>query len=170
MPLDWAADLFKTLIGTAAVFSANWIRKKFKPTMKHLKRISEVSDRVDGLETKVMMIEGRQHALMYIDPRPIFVLNSKNEVKSVNPAWLEMTGMQTEKDALGFGYLRAIPEEDRDMMMEQAETFLEHPGAFSGEVKFKNVKTGTIIITYCRSEIVLNKELVVETIGILKQI
>jgi len=163
-------SIFEALIIGFLLWAANEIYKKLKPFRKWVTNIVSVSDRVDKMEEKVVVVEGRQMALMYCDPKPIFLLNEKNEVKFVNPAWLEMTGMENEKSAMGFGYLRAIPEEDRDTMMEHSETFLKHPGSFAGEVTFRHVKTGAEILCYCRSEIVNSKERLVETVGILKPV
>lgn len=167
MAWDWAIDTFKTLIGAAIIYVANWLREKFKPTLKHLKRINEVSDRVDVMESDLLVMKSRQMALIDVDHRPIFIMNSKNEVVKVNSAWLEMTGMKTEKEALGFGYLQAIPEEDREMIQERSDFFLEHPSPYSGEVRFKNVHTKEIIIAYCRSEFFNKDQKLYETIGML---
>lgn len=170
MGWEVGADTFKGLILATLLFIGGYIRKKLRPTVKLIKRILDVSDRVDKMESEVMIVKGRQMALMYCDPKPMFLLNEKNEVKWVNPAWLELTGIASERDAMGFGYLRAIPEEDLEKMTEQSEVFKNHPGSFAGEVRFKNVKTGVVTNTFCRSEIVNVNERLVETVGILKPI
>jgi PAS domain-containing protein len=170
MPLElFAVDIFKALLLPALLFTANWIRKKFKPTFKHIKRITEVSDRVDKIEKDLDLVKKRQTALIEVDNRPIFILNGKGEVIKVNSAWLDMTEMKSEKEALGFGYLQAIPEDDREMMVERNELFVEHPSVFSGEIRFLKVKSKQIITAYCRSEPIKNGEILIETIGILDE-
>ena len=172
--IKWILDHKEDLgwAGAAIVgFWKSWvfIAKKIKPVVRLAKRVAVVSDRVDELENKVEIVEKRQFALIYVDTRPIFIMNKKNEVTHVNTAWLEMTEMQSEREALGFGYLQAIPEEDKEMMMDRSEIFLEHPSAFSGNVRFKKVKTGKIITVHCRSELINQNEMLYETVGILKE-
>jgi len=144
-----------------------FVSKKLTPFIKQFKRVAVVSGRVDKIEKELDIVTKRQFALIYVDTRPIFILNKKGEVIHVNAAWLEMTEMQNERDALGFGYMQAIPDADKEMMMDRSEMFLEHPGSFSGEVRFQKIRSKQIITTYCRSEVIKNNETLYETIGIL---
>lgn len=170
MQLELAMKIFEALIIAALLFIGEWLRKKFKPTVKAIKRMSEVSDRVDDLEEKVIMLNGRQHSLIYIDPQPIFIFNEKAEVKSVNPAFLEMTGFTNEKEALGVGFLKAIPKENRQETLSQIDDFVKHGGTFASEIILQNIDTKEIIKTYCRIESIKNKEVIIEAVGTLKQI
>lgn len=170
--LDWILKHKEDLgwLGAALLgFWKGWkfVSKKINPFIKQFKRVAEVSGRVDEIERELDIVTQRQFALIYVDTRPIFILNKKGEVSHVNAAWLEMTEMQNERDALGFGYMQAIPEEDRDDMMGKSEMFTQHPGSFAGEIRFKKVKSKQIITTYCRSEVIKNDETLYETIGII---
>lgn len=170
--LKWILDHKEDLgwLGAALLgFWRGWkfVSKKLNPFIKEIKRVAGASDRVDKLESELDIVTKRQFALIYIDTRPIFIINKKGEVSHVNAAWLEMTEMQSERDALGFGYMQAIPEEDKEMMIDRSEMFLDHPGSFSGEVRFQKVRSRQIITTYCRSEIIKDNETLYETIGIL---
>ena len=69
------------------------------------------------------------------------------------------------KDAANFGYIRAIYPNDRASMAVEREDIINHPVPFYGQVRFKNVVTGAIIITMCRTELIYNENELVETIG-----
>ena len=168
----WLLDHKEDLGWAGAALLATWkfwrlVAKKVSPLIKEIRKIAGVSDRMDAIEKKTDLIEKRQMALISVDNRPIFILNEKNELKSANEAWLEMTEMTNEKDALGFGYLQVIPEDDRDMIIKRSELFLKHHTSFAGNVRFIKLRSKKIFTAYCRTDIIKDNEILVETIGIL---
>lgn len=169
MKWDWAVDTFKALLAAAAMWIANWLRKNAIPYMKELQRYKTLLDRVERLEIELSIEKSKGMAGLYVDPAPVFITNMKGEVIFVNPAWLEMTGLPSEKDAIGFGFMKVIPQEDREALEYQAELLMQHPGTWVGTVRFKHWKSKQIINTTCVTEVVHDRDgRFIETVGKLK--
>jgi PAS domain-containing protein len=158
MAWDWKEDSFKGAIGIVVAWAGAYTAKRFRPSIKYVKAWFKMKDSVTKLEYNHAILNNSFKALLQIDRHPIFIVNNKNEVVFVNAAWMEMTGMRDSKDALGFGWLQAIPEKDRDRILEQGERIQEHPSNFAGHVEFQNVQTGTPTNTWCRSVPVFDDE------------
>lgn len=166
MPTAAMSEIVVALITTAILFIFGYMRKKAVPVHTAFKRILSVPDRVDAVEKNVEHIKKRQLALIDLDPNPILIMNGEGEVTRVNSAFLEMTEMGSDKEALGFGYLQAIPEKERDNVRERMELFVEHPSqSFSGEMKFWKIKTKTEVLAYFRSESINKDEKLYEIIS-----
>ncbi len=163
----WDAETtFKTLIGLALAASAKYLFTKIKPGYIAIKKWLKVAEKVDELHKEAATLKSAQLAMHHINKDPIFLTNPKGEVTFVNAAWLNMTGIGDSRDAIGFGYLRAIPHEDLEYIKRQSDTLQEHPSPFSGKIRFKHIHTGDIYVTDCRSELIFNHEQKhVETIG-----
>jgi len=163
--MDWKEKgLEAAYLGVIAFFGSLFVRK-VKPVWRELKRMSRLTDTVDELNKKADIAEKRLRAVLYSSSDPIFINNTEGEVVFVNPAWLAMTGMRTEKDAYGYGYMAVIPEEDREEMEINNKRLLKHPSSFEGVVRFQHFVTKEIILTTCRSEPVEYEGELVETIG-----
>lgn len=166
--MDWTkidiADIAKVAIIGVGGWAANIVRKKAWPFIKSLVKFGNVVERQDNLEKQFKIKQSRNRAILHIDKHPIFITDNKGEVTYVNPAWVEMTGMD-ERDALGKGYLQAIPDEDIDSMEAKSERMIKHPSSLYDEVVFIHVRTKQIIKTMCRSEPVYQDESHKETIG-----
>lgn len=163
--MDWKEKGTETIfVGVIAFFGSIFV-KKIKPMWKELRRISKLTDGVDDLVKKSDIAEKRLRAVLYSSSDPIFINNNEGEVVFVNPAWLALTGMKTEKDAYGFGYMAVIPEDDRDDRERDNKRLVDHPSSFEGEIRFQHFITKEIIVTMCRSEPVEYDGELVETIG-----
>ena len=156
--IDWASDTFKALIAAAALWLASYIRKKIVPVFKALLRIAQVVERVDEIENDVWIVKSKQRAIMATDPNPTYITDCNSDLIYANPAWAEMAGFNSVEDAYGKGYLRAIPNEDVEPLEQMAERQVKHPFSFEGHIRFKNIRTGEIVNTICRSELVFNKD------------
>ena len=138
------------------------IYKSFKNLFKRLKRIEDIED----IETRIEIIENTFIALYDISIDPMFKTNNNGEVTYVNVAWLDMTGITDSKNAYGFGYMAAIPEEDIAKISRLNEQYTSHPSTYIGNIRFKNVTTGSIIEANCKSTVIYDfKNNITETIG-----
>ena len=158
MDFSWQEEVFKGAIGIVLAWGGIYVGKRIKPLFRYVKNWIRVKRIAEKLETDSSVQQNTLRALLNIDKHPIFITNNEAEVEWVNRAWLEMTGIGTMDDALGFGFLSAIPVEDRDIVLEQGERIKNHPSNFVGEVRFRNVKSGKIINTWCISEVVYDHE------------
>lgn len=163
--MDWREKGIEAIYLGVIAFLGSAFVKRFKPSLKGAKRMYGVIDEVDVLKKEVGVLKDLIQKILYTAPDPIFKVNNKGEVIFVNPAWLQMTGVRTEKDAFGFGFMKAIPEDDRDAMVDQSEMLTKHPSAFEGEIRFQHLVTDDIILTICRSEPVFYNGEHIETIG-----
>lgn len=166
LEMDWQERFETAFVGVLGLIGL-WLVKKSKPLYNMAKRVYGLMQELDILKKDVGIVKDRQLKVLYTSSHPVFIVNPKGEVIFVNPAWLEMTGIRTEKDAFGFGFLKVIPEKNREAMIEQNELLSKHPSAFEGEVEFQNLITDEIILTICRSEPVFYNGEHIETIGIL---
>lgn len=163
--MEWKEKATDILFVGVSGLVGGWIVKKFWPSVKNAKRMYGLLTELDWLKKEVVVMKERQFKILYTAPDPIFICNPKGEVTFVNPAWLQMTGIRTEKDALGFGFMKAIPEEDRDNLLEESERLVEHPGSYEGIVRFQHIGTTDIVTTMCRSEPYYYNGEHIETIG-----
>lgn len=128
--------------------------------------IKQNSKKIADLENDIYIANAKQMALVYCAPDAVFVNNNKGEVIFVNPAWLDLTGMPTAKDAYVYGYMRVIHKENIDWVKENNKSLAEHPSSFDNYIIFQHYKTRAKITTLCRSEPIFdNKGVVQETIG-----
>lgn len=166
MSWEWKEDTFKGLIAIILGWGGAYLGKKTKLIYSHFRDLMQVNSKVTELETEFSILQDRQRGLMRTDPIPIYITNEKGEVTFVNAAWMEMTGFRDSEDVKGYGFMRCIPDEDVAKTKERGEMLRDHPSTFFGEVRFKNVQTGNLIITNCMRELVFNdKGCLVETIG-----
>jgi len=168
--MEWKEKGIETIFGGVILFLGSFFVKRARPFWKELKRMSLLTDKVDALAKQADIAEKRLRAVLYTSSEPSFICNEKGEIIFVNPAWLRMTGMRTEKDAFGFGYLAVIPDEDIEMMVRENERFLKHPFSFEDEVRYLHFVTKKIIITRVRSEPVMYGGILFETIGTITEI
>ena len=95
-----------------------------------------------------------REASLYIDPQPIFKTNEVGKVTFVNAAWLEMVGCTDEEEMLGMGWMAAVPEESRDLAEKTSERFKNSPSPFHGGFVYKHLKTGVLIKTNVRTQLI----------------
>lgn len=161
MEWDWRIDAFKILIAGTIGWGGKVIVKKFKPTVASLRKLGKI----DELVTDVEIIKSKQIAGFQIDSDPIFITDPEGKITYINTAYMQMVGFSDLKEAHGFGYMRAIPDEDKEMMEQRGELLEEHPAPFRGAVRFQNVNTGVIINTICKMDLVYDKDRFIGTIG-----
>ncbi len=152
MSSEIGQETFKALLILAAGWIGRTIWKSIFPFIIIARKFIKIVDRVDVLEIKVSVIDARQFALIKSDPNPVFITDSKGALIYANMSWVSMTGFSDVEHALGKGWAQAIPEEDIEMLEKLSERYEGHPSSFEGVVRFKNLKTGDIIKTMCRSE------------------
>lgn len=133
-------------------------KKLYKPVKKLISNIE-----------KIDYLSGKVDGSLYINPHPIFISNEKNEVTFVNAAWLEMTEMTDAKQALGMGWMSAIPDEDKERMEEIVDRYTKYPSEFKGIVTFKGLVTGKIVKANCRTNLIRDEENnIIMTFGLLQ--
>ena len=169
--MEWKREWNEKIFVGVITFLGGIFVKKARPTWNQLKRLANSSDDIDRIRREILELKKnneltneRLEKLMYTSENPIFITNNEGEVISVNLAYLEMTGIRTYKDALGIGYMQAIPHSNRDYMKEQMELFAEHPSSFIDQLVFQHISNGNIIVTKCRSEPILFDDELFETI------
>ena len=168
--MEWKEKGIETIFGGVILFLGSFFVKRARPFWKELKRMSLLTDKVDALTKQAEIQDMRLRAVLYTRKEPVFICNDRGEVTFVNPPFLELTGLRTEKDAFGFGYLAVIPDEDIEMMVRENERFLKHPFSFEDEVRYLHFVTKKIIITRVRSEPVMYGGILFETIGTITEI
>lgn len=152
-------------LGTCGGYIFKQIAPGYKSWKKFLKKLHRVED-LDLMETRLEILENTFVAWYDILEDPIYKTSPSGEVTYVNAAWLEMTGITDSKNAFGFGYMAAIPDEDFAKIERLHDLHQAHPSSFRGNVRFKNVQTGEIITTRCKAALVYDfKDNLIETIG-----
>jgi len=166
--MDWKEKGTETVFVGIIAFLGSIFVKKFRPAWKEIKRIAALADTVDELKKEAAISKAREIAIFDTETDPIFILNEKGEVKYVNTAWLQMTGMRTQTDAYGMGYMRVIPEKDRERISEQNEMLNKHPSSSEDSMVFEHFVTKEHILTIYRSQPVFYNGTLVETVGRIK--
>lgn len=168
MSWDWVIDTAKGLIALIIAWAANYLRKQAKPIVLAVKKIGNIVKIVNTLESKQAILASEQLAFYHISKNPIYIIDNTGGVTYVNPAWVAMAGFRDDRDAHGYGYMRAVHPEDRDEIERQRALLEKKQSSFQGRVRFKNLQTTKTIIADCISELVYNdKGEVIKTIGTL---
>ena len=130
---------------------------------------SSLDDKLNVIINTQELMREKQKALMYSDLTPMFTLDANENLTFVNAAWLKLTGFNNPEDAYGIGWLRAIPEDERKKLMDIREQQRQSPFAFYDTVIFKNIMTGELVKTTCKTTLVKDaKGQVIEKIGSLQ--
>lgn len=161
MGWDWAVDTFKGLIAIAVAWLANYLRKQAKPSLLAVRKMSNIVKIIQDIEKQQAINASKFSALIHISRQPVYIIDTTGAVTYVNQAWVDLTGFKDDKDAYGFGYLRAVHSDDR-------KEIERHSSSFNGLVRFRNLKTDQVIICDCVSETFCDdKGKVAGTIGTL---
>ena len=163
--MEWKEKGLEAIFAAAIAFVGAIFVKKAKPAWNELRRLTRLTDNVDELNRNVGINDALVRSILHTASDAIFISNTKGEVIFVNMAYLQLTGMRTQKDAYGFGFLQVIPEDDREDILEQGERLAKHPSSFEDIVRFEHFITKEIITTLCRSEPLFYKGELVETLG-----
>jgi len=157
----WIIDGFKALIGIMLLWVGKWLKKNSSPYLKSVKSFFKMDVRLIELELKIKQIEetkiintNRSFAFLRTLVIPYFITDGEGNLTFANDAWLKMTGFNDLGDALGGGYLQAIPKENRKAMMEERDDFFKHPAPYQAIVYFENIQTQNLVKTSCRSDLV----------------
>ena len=165
MAWDWA-DTFKGLIATAIGAVATLSYKRLKPTYYLIRKYLSLVSRTEKLANDVSILQAQKVALFHTDRNPIVVKNSEGELIYCNPSFLDLTGLDNMEDALRFGFTQAIHPDDRERADRLREQQIHHPSQMYGTIKFKNIKSGSTVLTVYRTKLVHNyKGELIETIG-----
>lgn len=152
MGWDWAIDTFKGLIAVGVAWLASYLRKQAKPIFLAIKKLSNIVKILQKIEYEQAVLGSKFTALIHISRNPIYIINTSGGITYVNQAWVDLTGFKDDKDAYGFGYLRAVHPDDRAEIEKQRQMIEQHDSSFNGVVRFKNLKTDEIIICDCVSQ------------------
>ncbi len=163
--MEWKEKGLETIFGGVVLFLGSFFVKKAKPVWKELRRMSLLTNKVDELNKKAEITEKRLRALLAASSEPSFICNNEGEIIFVNAAWLEMTGMRKESDALGFGFLAVIPDDDIDDTIRDTKFFIDHPSSSELNVRYQHFVTKEIINTIVRAEPLKYDGELFETIG-----
>ena len=126
-------------------------------------------DAVKDILYNQSVYSSEREAALYIDPQPMFKTDNKGGVTFVNAAWLEMIGCDDENEVMGYSYLIAVPEESRDLVEKTSERFVRSPAPFHGDFTYKHLKTGELIKTNVRTQLIRDgKGTFVGTLGNVK--
>lgn len=168
MSWDWAIDAGKGLIALTLAWFANYLRKQAKPIVQAVKKIGNIVRIINTLEAKQSILASEMLAFYHVSKHPIYIIDKTGAVTYVNPAWVAMAGFRDDKDAHGYGYMRAVHPEDREEMEQQRLLMEKKQSSGNGTVRFKNIQTGVVVNMEYVSELVYNdKGEVVKIIGTL---
>ena len=127
---------------------------------------------VDGLKEVLYnqaIYSSEREAAMYIDPQPMFKTDLSGRLIFVNAAWLDMIGCGDEEEVMGFGYLVAVPDENKDLVEKTSRRFSESPAPFHGDFTYQHLKTKQLIYTNVRTQLIKDgKGNFIGTIGTVK--
>ena len=148
--MDWKEKFTEISFIGVVGFVASWLLKWGKKTIKdytsgasEIKNLSEVVRRLNEVEEFKL-------AMMHFNSNPMFIVDDDGSLEYVNPAWCEMTGFKNPDDALGMGYMRAIPERFKDEVIDMNEKAVRHPSTFEGEIIFQHLYDKHLEIkTFC---------------------
>lgn len=166
MEWDWKAEIYtagKWLGAFVVTWGFNQVRKKWKPFYANLKKFIRQTERVDALEiitkknaTEIEVINNTILGIFDLENYPIFINDNDGELVFVNSQWLKTLGFSDPNDALGSGFMIAIPELDRDRIESQARRLQKNPSPFRGVVNFIHTQTGAPIKMFCRTEVIFD--------------
>lgn len=118
---------------------------------------SSMKDAVIKMADNLAVYMSEREAELYIDPKPIFKTDKTGALVFVNAAWLELVGCNDEDEVIGFGYMVAIPENDKDMVEKQNVRFSKSPAPFHGEFTYQHMKSKEPIKTIMRTQLIKNR-------------
>lgn len=168
MAWDWVMDTAKGLVAVFIIWLSNYLRKQSKPIWEGLKQLSNIVKDVRKLKYDSAVDKSKLLALIHISKNPFYIIDTKGLITDVNQAWVDLTGFKDDRDAYGTGYLRAVHPEDRAEIDRQRLMLSDTPTSFNGTVRFKNLKTGDVIICTCVSQTFQDENgKVVGTVGTL---
>lgn len=115
------------------------------------------------------LLEANQMAFFDSSTAPMFMNDQNNELCYVNSAWLKLTGVTTLDEVRGIGWLKVIPKEDREELLNIYKLNIQNPATFSGKVRFINLQTEKITNCYCQTSLVRNSTgQIVKSIGTIE--
>lgn len=168
MAFEWKDDLWKPALAAVLGWVSTKAGKKIVPFAKEVWKLKDVNKELAELKKQIYLHKEEMSALLHIMKMPMFVNNEKMELVWVNAAWLEMTGFRDPEDALGFGYLRAVPERYHSQYEAISEQMKRHPFNFTGTVVMRNVETKQEITCFCRTKDISDENgNLVKVLGIL---
>ena len=87
------------------------------------------------LEQELLNSQRRYKTLTESSPVGIFHTDAAGYTTYVNPRWCEITGLSPE-EGLGNGWLKAVHENDRDIIYDTVGRSGKESGCFYGRVSF----------------------------------
>ena len=164
--MDWkavqkeiASGVIPMLVGALIIWGARVFIKRLKPTISALRKIVNISDTAQKIDKELQQAISKGHenhnfiiGVMKISKTPMFLNDENGELIDVNNSWLKLVGCSDVSDVLDKGYLQVIHEDDLEDIEILAERLKSHPSPYSVKVRFRNMQTGNIINTECRSE------------------
>lgn len=161
MDWDWKIDTFKIMIAGVIGWGGKELVKKFKPFIASVRKVMNI----DELDEEVSIIKSKQMAGFHISPDPIFIVNPRGEIIYVNSAWSDVTGIDS-KDAHGLWFTVGMHPDNEIEMKNRGEMSITHSSPFFGIIYLLHEETRNKIKTYCRSEMVRDRNNnIIETIG-----
>lgn len=153
MQWDWKIDSFKILMAGLIGWGGKEVAKRFLPVVNVVKRVYKIEE----LEQESAITKSKLMAILHISTDPMFISNPKGELIYVNPSWSEMTGIDSN-DAHGLWFSVAVHPDSEIEMKKRGDMSVLHTSPYFGLISYKHADTGKIIKTYCRSELVHDKE------------
>lgn len=150
--------------------------KKVKPSFIYFRELFKGSEKILAVQNQIVLntedvyiLKGMITSYMRLEKNPMFITDAKGDLESVNDSWLEVMGFRDSDDALGKGYLQAIPTNEEVLRVEGiSERLIKHPSPYSVKVDFINVTTRKRFSALCKSDPVYTKERkLFLTVGIL---
>ena len=141
-------------------------------------KVNIIDERQQEIKKTGELVKGRQTAIYYLNPSPMFITNKKGNLEYVNKAWKDLFSINEDEEVFGLGWLNKIIPEDQIKMAEETHIrMMKNPSPYSGEMVFKNAKDSNIMIkahveskvNKCYNEETKENE-VVEIIGYLSKI
>lgn len=142
--------------------------KKFEKET-HTNGGSTLKDDLKLIKNQVLLNTKMTEALSYLDPNPVFKTDSNGNFTFVNYKYLQLAGFQTQEDALGHGWLKAVHTEDRDRVEKEWTEAIRTESVFESEFRYENLITGKLFMVSTRTTPVRdsNKD-IISYIGVLQ--
>lgn len=147
------------------------IDKQFRPNggSSFHDKLTRVDGKIDGLDDHLKILTKVFNSTLYLDPNPIFKADAKGSCIFVNYAWLKLTGYTGQEEAYGIGWINAIYQEDKALVLDEWERCVETESLFNMQYRYMHRVTKEITKVHCRTTVIRDtKKKAIQIIGLVE--
>jgi len=169
MEWNWKEKGTETIFDVAIAFVGGWLVKKGLKSLSPIKTWGKNVLSINKTKSNAQESLGLIMAVIRFSKDPMWIMNLKGEFEHGNPAWCELFGFEEEEDAHFMGWMRIVPDEYIETMVNRNKQFIKHPNNFDGEVILMHIHTKEKIVRRCTTHLIYDEnKKPIKSIGILE--